>query len=586
MAAAMAVPFQSHAVQINEIRIDEPGSGDPNEYVELIGTPGESLDDVWYLVLGDHSNYQNPTAATDPNYRTGTVEYAIDLTGFNIPDDGIFLIARSNLQIDLFGLQPSDIDYLVDDIIFENSDNVTHLLVKGYTGIEVTTPADQWGTKGVDIDPNDDGVLVDPLPWAQLLDAIGLIEIPNDAIPGPEEFVYGELLGFEDIGPDRTFTPGHVFRGANDSSWNIGPFTLIATSGTELDPAAMDTPGKPNNDSPEPVVTPIITYYTPTIAQEGTVITVTGANLSQVSDVKLDGVSISEFLVIDDTALDFTVPNGVASGAVVTLVNSAGETSATAPLTIVDSALTVLIAEDFEEGLGDFTQESVASNYTWRARTYNSQGFAEMSGFGADTASDDWLVSPEIDLGLVEQPMLAFTSARNFSGPDLEVKISKNYTDSVGTASWTNLNATVAGETPGRYTLTPSGSVDLTSYQGQKVRIAFRYTSEGPSSGQGATYQLHDFMVTGIAASTPLWATATDLSGGFYDTWFGIVYAVHAPWYYNATYRNWFYFSANSTDDGAYVFDAESGQWNYSTSALFPNYYSYSDMGWLYATTE
>lgn len=586
IAALLALPVWAKAVQINEIRIDEPGTGDVNEYVELIGSPGESLDNVWYLVLGDHSSAGNPNANTDPNYRTGTVEYAINLTGFTIPNDGLFLIARSNLQIDLFGLAPSDIDYLVDSIIFENSDNVTHLLVKGYTGTEVTTPADQWGTLGVDIDPMDDGVVVTPLPWAQTLDAIGLIEIPNEAVPGPEEFVYGELLGFQDIGPDRTFTPGHVFRGANDSIWNIGQFTLIASSGTALDANSKDTPGKPNNNSPDPILTPIITYYTPTIAQEGSIVTVAGSNFSEVSAVKLDGVAVAEFSIGDDSLLTFTVPSGTLTGAVVTLANPAGESSATAPMTIVNSALTLVIAEDFEDGLGDFTQESVTSNYTWRARTFNFQGFAEMNGFGADAASDDWLISPEIPLGLVNQPMMKFTTARNFSGPDLEVKISTDYTNSVGSATWSNLTATVAGVSPGGYALTSSGDVDLSAYAGQTVRIAFRYTSQGPASGQGATYQVHDFMVSGTAAVTPLWSTAMALTGDFFDTWFGIVYAAHAPWYYNLDYKNWFYFSASSSDDGAYVFDAENGTWNYTNAAIFPYYYSYADTAWLIATVD
>jgi hypothetical protein len=45
--------------KINEIRIDEPSVGggdkfaDKNEYFELHGPPGASLDNYWYLVIGD-----------------------------------------------------------------------------------------------------------------------------------------------------------------------------------------------------------------------------------------------------------------------------------------------------------------------------------------------------------------------------------------------------------------------------------------------------------------------------------------------------------------------------------------------------
>ena len=46
---------------INEIRIDPPGSDTENEYFELTGTPGASLNTLTYIVIGDddlHSIYQ------------------------------------------------------------------------------------------------------------------------------------------------------------------------------------------------------------------------------------------------------------------------------------------------------------------------------------------------------------------------------------------------------------------------------------------------------------------------------------------------------------------------------------------------
>src|SRR5690606_38207370 len=150
---------------------------------------------------------------------------------------------------------------------------------------EVTIPAHQWGDLAVDIDPNDDGELVDPLPWSVILDAIGIVAIPNDATPSPDEFTYGDLLEFTDIGPDGTFAPGHVYRGNNDKEWNMGQFALINSAGDGLAEGAKDTPGSPNPDSPAPVVTPEITYYTPTTAQPGETITVTGDRFNGITSV-------------------------------------------------------------------------------------------------------------------------------------------------------------------------------------------------------------------------------------------------------------------------------------------------------------
>jgi hypothetical protein len=576
LAAALGLiaPIATHGLVINEIRIDEPGT-DVNEYFELKGEPGTSLDDVWYLVLGDHSNFQNPDQNA-PNYRSGVVEYAIDLSGFTIPDDGLFLVARGDLQIDVFGLQPTDVDYLVSTIIFENSDNVTHLLVRGYTGPEVTQPSDQWGDLAVDIDPFDDGVIVDTLPWAETIDAIGLIEIPNDS-PDVEEFVYGELLGFEDIGPDRTFTPGHVYRGANDNQWNIGQFGLLNTDGTALQEGAMDTPGKTNPDSPPPVLTPEVTYFTPTLAKIGETVSVTGQRLATVTEVRVGEIA-AEFTATSDSMMTVTIPEGAITGDLLSFVNAAGFTQAGAALTVLPGDLQIVLREDFEANLGDFTEQSVTSNYTWRHRTFGNRGFAEMAGFGADEASDDWLISPAIDLAGLDSAVLEFTTARNFPGPDLEVKVATNFAGDVATATWTDLSG-IALST-GSYELVGSGAVDLAAYLGQTIHVAYRYTSEGPASGQGATYQLHDFLVTGTGgADVGLWENAVALGDGWFDTWVSLLYAADAPYYYDGRYQEWLYIDPLSTDAGAYIISLPDGKWLWTNEALAPIHYEFSETG-------
>ncbi|MEO1574838.1 MAG: endonuclease/exonuclease/phosphatase family protein, partial [Pseudomonadota bacterium] len=109
---------------------------------------------------------------------------------------------------------------LVTSINFENSDNVTHLLVSGFSG-----------TVGQDLDTNDDGVL-DITPWAAELDRIALIEEDNP--PSSTEFHYGPPT----VGPDGFFVPGFVKRCPDGGDWEFGAF----------DPAgSTDTPGAPND---------------------------------------------------------------------------------------------------------------------------------------------------------------------------------------------------------------------------------------------------------------------------------------------------------------------------------------------------
>ena len=170
-------------VFISEIRIDQP-STDNDEYLELSGMAGTLLDGLSYLVIGDGSG------------GSGVIEAVIDLSGQTIPASGYFVAAE-----DTFTLGTPD---LTANLNFENSDNVTHLLVSGFTG-----------SNGDDLDTNDDGVL-DSTPWATIIDLIALMEEENP--PSGTEYHYGPPT----VGPDGTYVPGHVF--LCDGGWQIGLF--------------------------------------------------------------------------------------------------------------------------------------------------------------------------------------------------------------------------------------------------------------------------------------------------------------------------------------------------------------------------
>lgn len=200
------------AIEINEIRIDQPSS-DLDEYFELTGNPGESLDGLAYLVLGDGVG------------GSGTIESLIPLDGLTIPDDGFFLAAE-----DTFTMNDQVAD-LVTVLNFENGDNVTHILVSEFSP-DFTLGDD------LDFDP-EDGIL-DENPWGSLVDAIGFIQ-DADA-PDNGEYFYGDALGFNDFGPDGEFVPAHMYRVDNEgSSWTIGKF---------VPSESVDTPGESNNGNP------------------------------------------------------------------------------------------------------------------------------------------------------------------------------------------------------------------------------------------------------------------------------------------------------------------------------------------------
>lgn len=75
----------SHAAAvINELWVDE--AGDANQFIELLGTPGESLDGLQLLVI-DNDNGGNTASSA---YRRLNQVY--DLIAQQIPDDGYYVI--------------------------------------------------------------------------------------------------------------------------------------------------------------------------------------------------------------------------------------------------------------------------------------------------------------------------------------------------------------------------------------------------------------------------------------------------------------------------------------------------------------
>jgi hypothetical protein len=62
------------AVAINEIRIDQPGA-DTDEYFELAGPPGASLDELTYLVIGNQAR---------GGAGSGVIQTAVSLDGHSL----------------------------------------------------------------------------------------------------------------------------------------------------------------------------------------------------------------------------------------------------------------------------------------------------------------------------------------------------------------------------------------------------------------------------------------------------------------------------------------------------------------------
>lgn len=158
---------------------------------------------------------------------------------------------------------------------------------------------------------------------------------------------------------------------------------------------------------------------------------------------------------------------------------------------------TVIMYEDYDLSWGAWTRISVVGDQVWdRDNTFGIGGTAcaRMSGYeSGSNANEDWLISPPMNFDAYTNEILTFFNAKNFPGPDMVVKISTDYNGGGDpyTATWTDLSYAMS---PGSWQWTASGNIDVSTYNGTAVYIAFQYTS---NTSESATWEVDNIMVSG-----------------------------------------------------------------------------------------
>ena len=157
------------------------------------------------------------------------------------------------------------------------------------------------------------------------------------------------------------------------------------------------------------------------------------------------------------------------------------------------------------EGQGKLTIQNVKLQepltYVW----YYSAAYGMCASAykdGASYDSDSWLVTPQIDLTRAKTPQFsfdqAFNKAPNFT-EECAVFVSTNYNGDVTTCDWTqlewNLNEDGTLNVPGgtSWVFQPSGYFDMSEYVGEKIHIAFRYTT---SNGVSGTWEIRNLLLS------------------------------------------------------------------------------------------
>ena len=158
-----------------------------------------------------------------------------------------------------------------------------------------------------------------------------------------------------------------------------------------------------------------------------------------------------------------------------------------------------LFSDDFSSNnLNNWTIANVVGEQQWEITPYgNPAPSAKMSGYsGGNNVNEDWLITSTIDLTTLSTATLNFQSVVRYDGPSMEVYASTDYSggDPSSDGNWTELSVILDTDSSSWSSWTDSGNVDLSSYIGGNVYIAFKYISNTSGS---ATYEVDNVLVTG-----------------------------------------------------------------------------------------
>lgn len=133
---------------------------------------------------------------------------------------------------------------------------------------------------------------------------------------------------------------------------------------------------------------------------------------------------------------------------------------------------------------------------TWVNRTYSGNVYTQFSAYGETGESVGWLISPRV---LVSNGMkLSFDACiGNFDATCLQILVSTNFNGiNVATATWVDKSSafTIPAPATGYGTLGPVGTLDLSSYAGKNISVAFKYSGDGVNH-KTTTYQIDNVKI-------------------------------------------------------------------------------------------
>ncbi|AUC83140.1 DUF5689 domain-containing protein [Lacinutrix sp. Bg11-31] len=167
---------------------------------------------------------------------------------------------------------------------------------------------------------------------------------------------------------------------------------------------------------------------------------------------------------------------------------------------------TEIMGEDFDTAtnntdldIAGWANFAEAGSRVWREKTYQGNGYAELSGYGSnDDSNIAWMVSPGINVDAQDVEFVSFEAAQHHLDTDdntLEIFVSTDFdgTDVLG-ATWEPVSASLPSSSTSWYQFVSSGLIDLSSYSGT-LHVAFKYTGSGNDTTLDGAYQVDNFSV-------------------------------------------------------------------------------------------
>jgi len=148
---------------------------------------------------------------------------------------------------------------------------------------------------------------------------------------------------------------------------------------------------------------------------------------------------------------------------------------------------------------GGWLVQQVIGTDTWETSTAGGapDPYAKISNYnGANSPCENWLISPKVKFAS-SNPTISFDNDGNYSGPQLQLMISTDYDglSDPNFANWTDMTSSVTWDSNlTGWGFENTGDIDLSSFAGQTVYVAFKYTG---SASDGSTWEVDEILITG-----------------------------------------------------------------------------------------